>query len=203
MSITETECTLFPRKYFYEFPRAFILSSRQSICSSAFYLIFVCVCAGGQLNSSQVWRFMAQLNQWVAVGSLMKGRWRHKMVSLCGKVGSIIIHHILFFVLFPIGCSYLHWVCLCLQLYAVGGFDGQQRLNSVECFTVFENVWKPVAPLLLPVSSAALASCSGKLYVISGAVSDNCNTNMVRLQTCMDMWDVERSSYHKWLFGVV
>ncbi|KAI5629181.1 kelch-like protein 35, partial [Silurus asotus] len=106
--------------------------------------------SGGQLNSSQVWRFMAQLNQWVSVGSLLKGRWRHMMASLCGK------------------------------LYAVGGFDGRQMLSSVECFSVFENKWKPVAPLLLPVSSAAVASCSGKLFIIGGAVSDDCNTNMVQ-----------------------
>ncbi|KAB5543511.1 hypothetical protein PHYPO_G00080020 [Pangasianodon hypophthalmus] len=115
--------------------------------------------SGGQLNSSQVWRFLAQLNQWVSVGSLLKGRWRHKMASLCGK------------------------------LYAVGGYDGQQRLSSVECFSVFENVWKPVAPLLLPVSSAALASCSGKLYVISGAVTEECNTNMVQCyDPVKDQW---------------
>ncbi|XP_017344720.1 kelch-like protein 24 [Ictalurus punctatus] len=115
--------------------------------------------SGGQLNSSQVWRFMAQLNQWVSVGKLLKGRWRHKMASLCGK------------------------------LYAVGGYDGHQRLSSVECFSVFENMWKPVAPLLLPVSSAALASCSGKLYVISGAVTEDCNTNMVQCyDPVKDQW---------------
>ncbi|KAM9456331.1 kelch-like protein 24 [Clarias gariepinus] len=115
--------------------------------------------SGGQLNSTQVWRYMAQLNQWVSVGRLLKGRWRHKMASLCGK------------------------------LYAVGGYDGQQRLSSVECFSVFENVWKPVAPLLMPVSSAALASCSGKLYVISGALSEDCNTNMVQCyDPVKDQW---------------
>ncbi|KAK3521785.1 hypothetical protein QTP70_018297 [Hemibagrus guttatus] len=115
--------------------------------------------SGGQLNSTQVWRFIAQLNQWVSVGSLLKGRWRHKMTSLCGK------------------------------LYAVGGYDGEQRLSSMECYSVFENVWKPVAPLLLPVSSAALASCSGKLYVISGAVSEDCNTSMVQCyDPVKDQW---------------
>ncbi|XP_062869866.1 kelch-like protein 35 [Trichomycterus rosablanca] len=106
--------------------------------------------SGGQLNSSDLWRFMSQLGQWVRVGSLLKGRWHHKMVSLCGK------------------------------LYAVGGCDGYQRLSSVECFSVHENAWKAVAPLLLPVSSAAVASCSGKLYVISGAVTDECNNNRVQ-----------------------
>lgn len=153
----------------------------------------MCVHAGGQLSSSQVWRFMAQLNQWVSVGSLLNGRWQHKMASLCGKVGSIS-HTFLSLCYSQIG-SLIYtviWVYLWLQLYAVGGYDGQKRLGSMECFSVFENEWKPVAPLLLPVSSAALASCSGKLYVISGAVSQDCNTNMVRL---LDMYIHMRCRY--------
>ncbi|XP_066507538.1 kelch-like protein 35 [Hoplias malabaricus] len=106
--------------------------------------------SGGQLNSSDVWRYMSSLNQWVRVGSMLKGRWRHKMASLRGK------------------------------LYAVGGYNGHQRLSSVECFSVFENAWKAVASLPVPVSSAAVASCAGKLYVIGGAVSEECNTNKVQ-----------------------
>lgn len=142
----------------------------------------MCVHAGGQLNSSQVWRFMTQLNQWVPVGNLLKGRWQHKMAALCGKVGSVshtflaLCSSQISTLIYTVICVYL-WV----QLYAVGGYDGQKRLSSVECFSVFENEWKPVAPLLLPVSSAALASCSGKLYVIGGAVREDCNTKMVRL----------------------
>ncbi|XP_036451147.1 kelch-like protein 35 [Colossoma macropomum] len=115
--------------------------------------------SGGQLNSSDVWRFMSPLNQWVRVGGLLKGRWRHKMASLRGK------------------------------LYTVGGYNGHQRLSSVECFSVFENAWKAVAPLLLAVSSAAVVSCAGKLYVIGGAVSDKCNTNKVQCYDPMkDQW---------------
>ncbi|KAG9263656.1 kelch-like protein 35 [Astyanax mexicanus] len=115
--------------------------------------------SGGQLNSSDVWRFMSQLNQWVRVGGLLKGRWRHKMASLRGK------------------------------LYAVGGYNGHQRLSSVECFSVFENAWKAVAPLLLPVSSSAVVSCAGKLYVIGGALSEECNTNKVQCyDPVKDQW---------------
>ncbi|KAL6473130.1 hypothetical protein MHYP_G00193180 [Metynnis hypsauchen] len=115
--------------------------------------------SGGQLNSSDVWRFMSPLNQWVRVGGLLKGRWRHKMASLRGK------------------------------LYTVGGYNGHQRLNSVECFSVFKNAWKAVAPLLLAVSSAAVVSCAGKLYVIGGAVSEECNTDKVQCYDPMkDQW---------------
>ncbi|KAI4877472.1 hypothetical protein NFI96_015438 [Prochilodus magdalenae] len=126
--------------------------------------------SGGQLNSSDVWRFMSPLNQWVRVGGLLKGRWRHKMASLRGK------------------------------LYTVGGYNGHQRLSNVECFSVFENAWKAVAPLLLAVSSAAVVSCAGKLYVIGGAVSEECNTNKVRFSdaSCsltMEIYTYAESSY--------
>ncbi|MBN3297956.1 KLH35 protein, partial [Amia calva] len=96
--------------------------------------------SGGQLNSSDVWRHISQLDTWVRVAPLNKGRWRHKMAALRGK------------------------------LYAVGGFNGMERLLSVESYSPFDNHWQPVAPLLLPVSSAAVAACGGKLYVIGGAV---------------------------------
>ncbi|XP_069046087.1 kelch-like protein 35 [Lepisosteus oculatus] len=106
--------------------------------------------SGGQLNSCDVWRYISQLDTWVRVASLNKGRWRHKMTALDGRI------------------------------YAVGGFNGSERLPTVECYRSFDNQWKPMAPLLRPVSSAALAACAGKLYVIGGAVSDDANTNQVQ-----------------------
>ncbi|XP_030648065.1 kelch-like protein 24 [Chanos chanos] len=115
--------------------------------------------SGGQLNSSDVWRYMVQLNQWVRVGNLKKGRWRHKMATLLGK------------------------------LYAVGGYNGHERLSSVECYSAFDNQWLTVAPLLLPVSSAAVTSCAGKLYVIGGAVNEDSNTNKVQCyDPVQDQW---------------
>ncbi|XP_048874372.1 kelch-like protein 24 [Brienomyrus brachyistius] len=106
--------------------------------------------SGGQLNSTDTWRYLPQLDQWVRVACLANGRWRHKMTALQGK------------------------------LYAVGGFNGHQRLSSVECYSAYDNQWQEVAPLLLPVSSAALVACSGKLYIIGGALSENCNTDKVQ-----------------------
>lgn len=64
----------------------------------------------------------------------------------------------------------------------------------MECFSVFENAWKSVAPLLVPVSSAAVVSCTGKLYVISGAVSDDGNTDKVRFS------DMAYNSRHQTFF---
>ncbi|KAA0704432.1 Kelch-like protein 24 [Triplophysa tibetana] len=106
--------------------------------------------SGGQLNSADVWRFMSHINQWVRVRGLCQGRWRHKMVSLRGK------------------------------LYVVGGYNGRERLSAVECYNPHENTWTSVCDLLLAVSWAAAVACDGKLYSISGAVSDHTNTDKVQ-----------------------
>ncbi|KAG5843888.1 kelch-like protein 35 [Anguilla anguilla] len=123
--------------------------------------------SGGQLNSSDVWRYMSQLDQWVRVASLTKGRWRHKMTALHGK------------------------------LYAVGGYNGHERLSSVECYSSYDNKWEAVAPLLQPVSSAAVVACNGKLYVIGGAISDDSNTDQVQCYDPFeDVWNyVARSPF--------
>jgi kelch-like protein 24/35 len=48
----------------------------------------LCV-TGGRLNSRDVWMYNSQLNFWIRVASLNKGRWRHKMAVLLGKVNMI------------------------------------------------------------------------------------------------------------------
>lgn len=42
--------------------------------------------SGGRINSRDVWMYNSQLNLWIRVASLNKGRWRHKMCVLLGKV---------------------------------------------------------------------------------------------------------------------
>ncbi|XP_039601369.1 kelch-like protein 35 [Polypterus senegalus] len=106
--------------------------------------------SGGHINSKAVWRYMSKLDAWVQVAPLNKGRWRHKMVALQGKI------------------------------YVVGGFDGNGRVASVECYNSFTNEWHPVAALLEAVSSAAVTTCHNKLFVIGGAVNDQTNTNQVQ-----------------------
>ena len=66
-----------------------------------------------------------------------------------------------------------------MQLFAVGGFDGLRRLRSVERYDPFSNTWAAAAPLPEAVSSAAVVSCGGKIYVIGGAGQDGISTNKV------------------------
>ncbi|XP_078512370.1 kelch-like protein 35 [Lissotriton helveticus] len=106
--------------------------------------------SGGHINSRDVWMFSSQLKVWIKVASLHKGRWRHKMVNLHGK------------------------------LYAVGGFDGFHRLSTVECYDSFSNSWTFIDAMLEAVSSAAITPCMNKLYVIGGAMDDYANTDKVQ-----------------------
>lgn len=65
------------------------------------------------------------------------------------------------------------------QLFAVGGFDGLRRLRSVERYDPFSNTWAAAAPLPEAVSSAAVVSCAGRIYVVGGAGQDGLSTNKV------------------------
>ncbi|XP_060091332.1 kelch-like protein 35 [Heteronotia binoei] len=106
--------------------------------------------SGGHVGSRDVWMLSPMWNAWIKVACLKEGRWRHKMVTLQGKI------------------------------YAVGGYDGFGRLDSVECYDPFCNIWTAVTSLVQAVSSAAVASCLGRLYVIGGAVDNSANTDKVQ-----------------------
>lgn len=74
-----------------------------------------------------------------------------------------------------------------LQLFAVGGFDGLQRLRSVERYDPFSNTWVAAAPLPEAVSSAAVVPCAGHIYVIGGAGQDGISTNKVGPEACIEL----------------
>ncbi|XP_029472446.1 kelch-like protein 6 isoform X2 [Rhinatrema bivittatum] len=94
--------------------------------------------SGGKETQQEVWRYNSSINKWIPIEYLNFGRWRHKMAVLGGKV------------------------------YVIGGFNGMQRISSVETYDPFHNYWTEAAPLLVNVSSFAAASHSKKLYVIGG-----------------------------------
>ncbi|XP_018429885.1 PREDICTED: kelch-like protein 6 [Nanorana parkeri] len=73
----------------------------------------------GKETQNDVWKYNSSINKWIQIEFLNVGRWRHKMAALCGKV------------------------------YAIGGFDGSQRMYSVEAYDPFHNCWTEVIPLVL------------------------------------------------------
>lgn len=108
------------------------------------------IVSGGRIHSRDVWLYQSHLDSWVKGASLCKGRWRHRMATMGGHV------------------------------YCFGGFDGKSRLKSVERYDSFSNCWQEVAPLLTAVSSCAVATCNGKLYVIGGGSDDTTSTGQVQ-----------------------
>lgn len=112
--------------------------------------------SGGHIDSRHVWMLNVNVNSWVKVASLNTGRWRHGMVALKG------------------------------QIYAVGGFDGQSRLTTMERYSSFTNAWTTATPMLEAVSSAGVVTCMNKLYVIGGAVDDHQSTDKVQCYDPMD-----------------
>lgn len=69
---------------------------------------------GGKETPHDVWKYNGALDKWIQIEALLSGRWRHKMAVHGGKV------------------------------YTLGGFDGIQRLSSVEAYDPFHNRWNQV-----------------------------------------------------------
>lgn len=59
------------------------------------------------------------------------------------------------------------------HVYCVGGYDGKNKLKSVERYDNFSNTWQEIAPLLRAVCWCAIASCNGKLYVIGSGTDED------------------------------
>lgn len=61
--------------------------------------------------------------------------------------------------------------CVCVvgdQIYAIGGRDYSNELDSVECYDPRTNTWKYVAPLKREVYGHAGAAVDGKIYITCG-----------------------------------
>uniref|UniRef100_A0AAV2K2H8 Ig-like domain-containing protein n=2 Tax=Knipowitschia caucasica TaxID=637954 RepID=A0AAV2K2H8_KNICA len=104
----------------------------------------------GKETQNDVWKYNGALDKWIKIESLSIARWRHKMAVHQGKV------------------------------YAIGGFDGSQRLSSIEAYDPFHNRWTQVTPLAEGVSSFAAASFDRWIYVIGGGPNGKLATDKVQ-----------------------
>ena len=50
-------------------------------------------------------------------------------------------------------------------IYAVGGWEGSSRLDSIERYNPSTNQWNMVAPMKMAVTSPAVVAHEGLLYV--------------------------------------
>ncbi|XP_053353461.1 kelch-like protein 6 [Clarias gariepinus] len=118
--------------------------------------------SGGKETQHDVWKYNPCLNKWIQVEYLTTGRWRHKMAVSGGKV------------------------------YVMGGFDGVQRLSSVEVYDPFHNSWSQAAPLLLAVSSFSAASHGSTIFVIGGGPNGKLATNSLQcFEAAANKWTLK------------
>jgi len=59
------------------------------------------------------------------------------------------------------------------HVFAVGGWEGSSRLDSVERYDPETNTWSPVASLKMAVTSPAVVAHEGCLYVSGGAILED------------------------------
>ncbi|XP_029315340.1 kelch-like protein 6 isoform X1 [Cottoperca gobio] len=117
--------------------------------------------SGGKETQNDVWKYNGALDKWIQIEHLTTGRWRHKMAAHGGK------------------------------LYALGGFDGVQRLDTVEAYDPFHNRWVKVTSLAVGVSSFAAASFDRWIYVIGGGPNGKLAADHVQCwEPGTDSWDL-------------
>ena len=68
------------------------------------------------------------------------------------------------------------------SIYAVGGWEGSARLDSVESYTPSSNSWRFVAPMKMAVTSPAVVANEGKLYVTGKYYHNNNGTLLTLIQ---------------------
>nr|WEX30467.1 Kelch-like protein 20a-A-3 [Carassius gibelio] len=87
------------------------------------------------------------------------------------------------------GCVSSGLVMLDGYVFAVGGWEGRSRLDSVECYNPQTNTWQFMDSVKMAVTSPAVVALDGLLYVTGGAVlEDGDGTNMAQVynpKTCV------------------
>lgn len=78
------------------------------------------------------------------------------------------------------------------RIYALGGFDGSQILNSVEAFDPRMKSWMPLEPMTTPRSSAAATTFNGQIWVNGGTSGQRLRT-AERYDPRANRWEQVRS----------
>ncbi|KAL7387367.1 hypothetical protein ABVT39_022604 [Epinephelus coioides] len=121
--------------------------------------------SGGRINSRDVWMYNSQLNLWIRVASLNKGRWRHKMGVLLGKVqcydpetDSWLLRANI-----PIAKRCITAVSLNNLIYVCGGLT-----KSIFCYDPAEDYWIHVVHTFNKQESCGMSVCNGKIFILGG-----------------------------------
>ncbi|KAG8549494.1 hypothetical protein GDO81_021015 [Engystomops pustulosus] len=82
-------------------------------------------------------------------------------------------------------------------LYAVGGFDGENRLNTVECYHPENDHWYSVASMKTIRSGAGVVCLDNYLYAAGGYDGNNQLNTVERYNIDHDYWESVASMKHK------
>ncbi|XP_052772645.1 kelch-like protein 3 [Mya arenaria] len=117
--------------------------SKHGMVASGDYIYL----AGGEFPdgsaSRSMWRFDQNLDSWLEMVPMNMARSELGLAMLDGHV------------------------------YAIGGWDGSSRLDSVEKYNPEQNMWVFIPPMKIALTSPAVVSMKGMLYVTGGAVLED------------------------------
>lgn len=75
-------------------------------------------------------------------------------------------------------------------LYAIGGFDGNDRLATMECYHPENNAWTILPPMKLGRSGAGVAALNQHIYVVGGFDGQNHLSSVERFDTDKQTWEM-------------
>ncbi|KAI4888105.1 hypothetical protein NFI96_021830 [Prochilodus magdalenae] len=127
--------------------------------------------AGGEFPdgsaSREMWRYDPCFDSWLEMAPMNVAR------SELGKAEQTWSQHV--------QSSHSHFLIVAVQslvmldgyVFAVGGWEGRSRLDSVECYNPHTNTWQFVESVKMAVTSPAVVALDGLLYVTGGAVLED------------------------------
>ncbi|XP_067898035.1 kelch-like protein 24a isoform X2 [Heterodontus francisci] len=136
--------------------------------------------SGGRINSRDVWMYNSQLNIWMRVACLNKGRWRHKMAVLLGKVQCYDPSTNVWLLRAPIPVAKRCITAVSLNnlMYVAGGLT-----KSIFCYDPVEDYWMHVVNTFSRQESCGMSVCNGKIYILGGRKETGEATDTI---TCYD-----------------
>ncbi|CAK6964753.1 kelch-like protein 20 [Scomber scombrus] len=122
----------------------FAVSKHGLVVSGEYSTLYL---AGGEFPdgsaSREMWRYDPCLDSWMEMAPMNVARSELGLVMLDGFV------------------------------FAVGGWEGRSRLDSVECYNPHTNSWQFTESVKMAVTSPAVVALDGLLYVTGGAVLED------------------------------
>ncbi|KAA8594942.1 hypothetical protein FQN60_012077 [Etheostoma spectabile] len=82
-------------------------------------------------------------------------------------------------------------------LYAVGGFDGANRLSSCECYNPERDEWRTMAPMNTVRSGAGVCALGNQIFVMGGYDGTNQLNTVERYDVETDTWAFAASMRHR------